>query len=142
MSSLTFLTNYLSRFTHLVDDPLMWGFTLVVLIDLVLDLIRPLYVKGASLKGTGSKSISRNAITFIVIATGYPYLSLIGAEKMAITFLIAFIYQYLVWIITTWEEIGWWLPAPLVKFVKTNASETELENILNKENKKDDSSKS
>lgn len=127
----------MAKIITLTEDPLMWGFTLVVLIDLVLDLIRPLYVKSASLTESGSKSVSRNAITFLVIATGYPYLNLIGAGAMATTFLIAFIYQYLVWIMTTWEELGWWIPEPLKKFVKENADKNELD-ILNRKEKDDD----
>ena len=122
---------------HLTDNPVMWAFTLVVILDLIMDLIRPLYVKDAYLSGWGTKSIIRNAITYAVVVIGYPYLCLIGAEDAATAFLMAFIYQYLVWIVTTWCEIGWWLPEPIIKFVKANADKKELDNILNKEESED-----
>lgn len=133
-----FTEDFSNKFMHLIDDPLMWAFTLVVILDLVLDLIRPFYIKEATNSTWGKKSVVRNAITFTVVAIGYPYLSLIGVETAATAFLIAFIYQYLLWIVTTWEEIGWWLPEPIVKFVKSNMSEKELEETLQKENKNND----
>lgn len=128
---------YSQKFTHLIDDHLMWAFTIVVVIDLIMDLIRPIYVKSANFSSWGTKSVLRNMVTYAIVAIGYPYLSIIGLETAATAFLIAFIYQYLVWIVTTWEEIGWWLPAPIVKFVKSNMSEKQLEEALNKEKEKE-----
>ncbi|KRM36989.1 hypothetical protein FC39_GL000441 [Lactobacillus hamsteri DSM 5661 = JCM 6256] len=84
------------------------------------------------------QSVLRNAVTYAVVAVGYPYLFTIGAQTAATAFLIAFIYQYLVWVIETWTEVGWWLPEPIIKFVKAqwSTSNKKLDDTINR--KEDD----
>ena len=126
-----------AQYTKLIDDKLFWAFTIVVLIDLILDLIKPWYTDD-KIGWFSPHSVLRNAVTYAVVAIGYPYLFTIGANTAATAFLLAFIYQYLVWIVETWTSIGWWLPAPLVHFVKSKwlTHNNDLENSLNK--KKDE----
>lgn len=107
----------------------MWGFTFVVILDLILDLIYPFFTD-QTLTWGGTKSVLRNAVTYAVVALGYPYLSVIGAEPAATAFLVAFIYQYLMWIVTTWTEMGWWLPETIKKFVKSNMSEADIKKFF------------
>ena len=127
-----------AQYTKLIDDKLFWAFTIVVLIDLILDLIKPWYINPADDGWFSPRSVLRNAVTYAVVAIGYPYLFTIGANTAATAFLLAFIYQYLVWVVETWTSIGWWLPEPLVHFVKSKwlSHNNDLENSLNK--KKDE----
>lgn len=123
-----------NQYTKLIDDKLFWAFTIVVLIDLILDLIKPWYVKPKASNWFSPRSVLRNAVTYAVVAVGYPYLFTIGANTAATAFLLAFIYQYLVWIVETWTAIGWWLPEPIIKFVRNKwlTNNNDLENSLNK----------
>lgn len=125
----------LDQYIHLIDDKWFWAFTIVVLIDLVLDLIKPWVIKTDERKNWFKpQSVLRNTVTYAVVAVGYPYLFTIGASTAATAFLIAFIYQYLVWIVETWTEVGWWLPAPIVNFVKSQwlVSDSNLDKEINK----------
>ena len=126
-----------AQWTKLIDDKLFWAFTIVVLIDLILDLIKPWYTDD-KIGWFSPRSVLRNAVTYAVVAIGYPYLFTIGADTAATAFLLAFIYQYLVWVVETWTSIGWWLPAPLVHFVKSKwlTHNNDLENRLNKKKDK------
>ena len=129
----------LMQYTHLIDDKWFWAFTIVVLLDLILDLIKPWVIKTDERKNWFKpQSVLRNAVTYAVVAVGYPYLFTIGAQTAATAFLIAFIYQYLVWVVETWTEIGWWLPEPIIRFVKSQwtVSNKELDQAINK--KEDD----
>ena len=111
----------LAEYQHLVDDPLMWLFTFVVVLDLILDLIKPYYIKTNSRNAFAPQSVLRNAVIYAVVAIGYPYLCMIGAEAAATAFLIAFVYQFAVWTVETWTEIGWWLPQWVTNFIKNRA---------------------
>ncbi|GAA3626265.1 hypothetical protein GCM10022297_00990 [Lactobacillus hamsteri] len=129
----------LEQYTHLIDDKWFWAFTIVVLLDLILDLIKPWVIKTDERKNWFKpQSVLRNAVTYAVVAVGYPYLFTIGAQTAATAFLIAFIYQYLVWVIETWTEVGWWLPEPIIKFVKAqwSTSNKKLDDTINR--KEDD----
>lgn len=137
MIQLTFHDEYLNQFIHLVDDPLMWAFTLIIVINLILNLIRPYYVKDATLQSDGENSILRNAFTYVVIVIGYPYLCVIGAEAASTAFVLAFIYQYLVWDIGIWIDMGWYMPDSIVKLVKHNMDQND-EKIQNLTKKEDD----
>lgn len=44
---------------------------------------------------------------------------------MATTFLIAWIYQYLISIVENWTEMGWWLPKPIMDFFEAKLAKDQ-----------------
>lgn len=116
-----------STYQHLIDDKWFLAFSVLVIIDLILDLVKPYIIPSAKKPGFWQNSVLRNTLTYLLVAIAYPYLLLLSpnTEMVAVAFLMAFVYQYLVWIVETWVSMGWWLPAPVVTFVKAKLMENE-----------------
>lgn len=120
----------LDRMRTLVDDKLMWAFTIVMIVDLITGMLKPYYAKKTAQKTNSSKGILgliKNTIIYLVVAITYPYLITIGASTMATTFLIAWIYQYLISIIENWTEMGWWLPKPIMDFFEAKLAKDQVD---------------
>lgn len=116
----SFHTNLFSQFMGLFDNPFFVAFTIVVVIDLVLDLIKPYYFKDAH----GFNAIIRNGVTYLAWTLIYPYLRVTGLGDMADVFLLAFIYQYALFIIEAYTSFGWWLPEGLRTFIEARLKRT------------------
>ena len=118
----------LHQMQTLVDDKLMWAFTIVMIVDLVTGMIKPYYAKKTTRKtnsSVGIPGIIKHTVIYLVVVIAYPYLYTIGASTMATTFLIAWIYQYLISIVENWTEMGWWLPKPIMDFFEAKLAKEQ-----------------
>lgn len=112
----------------LIDDKLMWAFTIVIIVDLFTGMVKPYYAKKTARKtnsSVGIPGVIKHMLIYLVVVIAYPYLFTIGAGTMATTFLIAFVYQYLISIIENWTEMGWWLPKPIMDFFETKLAKDQ-----------------
>ncbi|EKW99374.1 Phage-related holin (lysis protein) [Ligilactobacillus saerimneri 30a] len=120
----------LNQVRAMIDDQLMWAFTLAIIFDLITGTVKPYFAKDTAHKTnstTGRRGLIKNAVIYIAVATLYPYLNAIGAGAMANTVVIGFIYQYLISIAENWQAMGWWLPNWLDDFLSRNLAKSQLD---------------
>lgn len=118
----------LHQMQELIDDKLMWAFTIVMIVDLITGMVKPYYAKETVRKtnsSVGIPALLKHTIIYLVVVIAYPYLYTIGASAMATTFLIAWIYQYLISIVENWTEMGWWLPKPIMDFFEAKLAKDQ-----------------
>lgn len=126
---------------QMFDSPWFIGFTMVVTVDIILNIVKPFFVtKPASF--SNAQNLIRNGLTYVIVTIVYPYLSSIGMGDMADLILAAFIYQYLVWCLQIWTEMGWFMPAGIREFVNSKMlTNNQYLNSSLKNKKKEESDK-
>lgn len=87
---------------RLIDDPLIIGFTWLVIIDIVSGIVKGLRGKATPDRTNSTKGIyglCKHMLILVMVLTVYPYLTTLDFNSIAQLMVLAFSYQYLVSII-------------------------------------------
>ena len=106
----------------LIDDPLIIGFTALVIIDIFSGIVKGLRSDQTVDRTNSTKGIyglCKHLLIMVMVVTFYPYLITLGFKWAAQIMVLAFAYQYLVSFIENLSQMHiatWWLQ-PIVDFL-------------------------
>lgn len=99
---------FLQQVEAMIDDKLMYGFTIVVLIDIFTGItkgLRSKHISGKTNSTKGLAGLSKHLIIVIIVITAYPYLITLGFNLFAQLIVLSFIYQYLISIVENLNQM-------------------------------------
>lgn len=94
---------------RLIDDPLIIGFTWLVIIDIVSGIVKGLRGKVTPDRTNSTKGIyglCKHMLILIMVLTVYPYLITLNFDSIAQVMVLAFAYQYLISIIENLSQMN------------------------------------
>ncbi len=98
----------------MIDDQLIYGFTILVIIDIFTGIARGLRSKKTSERTNSTRGIvglGKHLIIVLIVITAYPYLTTLGFGSFAQLIVLTFAYQYLVSIVENLYQMNiqvWW----------------------------------
>ena len=122
-----FHEQYLTHIGRLIDNPIFFGFFLIVLADIITGFLKSLIAKNTtSSKGIGG--LIKHSALLAIMAILYPYLDIYGLSGMADTLLIFYILFYAISIVENFGEMGIPIPEWLRKYIYKLSDEYRKEN--------------
>lgn len=98
----------------MIDDKLIYGLTILVLIDIFSGIVKGLRSKKTSERTNSTRGIfglGKHLIVVLIVITAYPYLTTLGFSQFAQLIVLGFAYQYLVSIVENLYQMDiqvWW----------------------------------
>lgn len=99
----------LKQVIKLIDDPLIIGFTWLVIIDIISGIVKGLRGKVTPNKTNSTKGLyglCKHMLILTMVLTVYPYLITLNFNSIAQVMVLAFAYQYLVSIIENLSQMN------------------------------------
>lgn len=136
----------------LIDDPLIIGFTWLVIIDIFSGIVKGLRSRNTPDRTNSTKGIyglCKHLLIVVMVISFYPYLITLNFNFVAQVMVAAFSYQYLVSIVENLSQMHiatWWL-TPVINFlaIKLNVAKSrpdynpqEYDHITGKYNGKEE----
>lgn len=116
----------------LIDDPLIIGFTWLVIFDIVSGIVKGLRGQATPARTNSTKGIfglCKHMLILIMVLTSYPYLITLNFNPIAQLMVLAFSYQYLVSIIENLSQmdihVEWLRPIIDVLAEKLNLAKSQ-----------------
>lgn len=106
----------------LIDDPLIIGFTILVIADIFSGIVKGLrsnYTTGRTNSTKGIYGLCKHLLIMVMVVSFYPYFITLGFNWVAQIMVGAFAYQYLVSLVENLSQMHiatWWL-RPVVDFL-------------------------